>query len=297
MIEYICKPKVSICIVTYNQVEYIGQCIQSVLDQVTNFDFEILVGDDASTDGTTEVVKNFAKLHPGKITSIFHEKNVGAQTNYFSVHNIARGQYIAHIDGDDYCLPGKLQIQADVLDSVKSCNLVFHRMLVIGPNGEQVKPISASQNSDMYEIEFFDRSSIIQYISIACHSSKMYRSSVRTFTQVDFEILDYFLDVEHVGAGFACVLTNGFYGVYRAGIGMSTSSKTKVLLGNCFLCISKKYPEYRPQLNTAVLQNLLMDLKNFRSTWILFFKIWLKTYHIQSIFILWRSRKRLKNLY
>lgn len=55
------KPFLSVCVVTYHQVKYISECLKSILNQKTNFQFEILIGDDASTDGTTEICKEFAK--------------------------------------------------------------------------------------------------------------------------------------------------------------------------------------------------------------------------------------------
>jgi glycosyltransferase involved in cell wall biosynthesis len=297
MNSFINQPKVSVCIVTYNQVEFIGQCLQSVLNQDTNFDFEILVGDDGSLDGTADIVKEFAELYPEKIFPVFHKENIGAQKNYYSVHNIAKGKYIAHIDGDDFCLPGKLQTQADILDSLSQCNIIFHRMLVMKPNGEITKNASINNNSNQCILDFFDRADIIQYMSIAAHSSKMYRASVRNPSQISFDVLDYYFNVEHVGAGQACVITNGYYGVYRLGIGISKLCTTKIMLRNCFNYFSKIYPEYRLQLNTAVLQCLIMDIKNFRLTWFVFFKVWLKTFHILSPLNLWRSRNKIRNLY
>ena len=52
-------PKVSICVVTYNQEKFIGQCLQSIVDQVVNFDIEVIVADDCSTDGTRDIIKDF----------------------------------------------------------------------------------------------------------------------------------------------------------------------------------------------------------------------------------------------
>ena len=95
-------PEVSVCVVTYNQEKYITECLQSVVDQETDFDFEVLVGDDCSTDGTRRIVQEFAEKYPDIIKPILHSKNTGAFHNYVSVHNAAMGKYIAHLDGDDY---------------------------------------------------------------------------------------------------------------------------------------------------------------------------------------------------
>jgi glycosyltransferase involved in cell wall biosynthesis len=290
-------PKVSVCVVTYNQVKYIGQCLQSILDQKTDFEFEIIVGDDASTDGTTDVVREFAERYPENIIAVLHKENVGPAKNYFSVHNIAKGQYIAHLDGDDYCLPNKLQVQSNLLDSDPKCNMVFHRMLVQKPNGE----ISNARQSDIKANDinqvYFDRKSIIQFIAIASHSSKMYRKVVRDFDMADFDMLDYYVNVEQVGMGTACLISDGYYGVYRAGIGISaTGIKTRMMLKDCFIHFFRKYPEHRLQVNTAALMYFIMDLKNWRKTWPMFLWVWVKTFHIGSIFNLLSSLSFMRQL-
>ncbi|MDA1381025.1 glycosyltransferase [Plesiomonas shigelloides] len=135
--------KVSVCVVTYNQEKYIAECLQSLVDQVTNFPFEIIVGEDCSTDKTREIVLEFQNKYPDIIKPLLHEQNVGASKNYLMTHAKACGKYIAHMDADDYALPGKLQAQADFLDKNPKCNMVFHRMDVIdGDNYMHTKMVT-----------------------------------------------------------------------------------------------------------------------------------------------------------
>jgi len=121
--------KVSVCVVTYNQEKFIRQCLQSVVEQETDFDFEVIVGDDCSTDGTREIIQEFAEKYPCMVKPVFQEKNIGPTPNYFSVHSLAKGEYIAHLDGDDYMLPSKLQVQKEVLDKNPDCAMCTHNML------------------------------------------------------------------------------------------------------------------------------------------------------------------------
>ena len=107
------SPSLSVCIVTYNQEDYIFKTIESMLNQKVNFDYEIIVGDDCSTDNTRKIVQSFVGKYPFIIKPIFHEKNVGPIENIKSVYKKARGKYICHLDGDDYALPNKLQKQFD----------------------------------------------------------------------------------------------------------------------------------------------------------------------------------------
>ena len=122
--------KVSVCVVTYNQERYIAECLQSLVDQETNFNFEVIVSDDCSTDRTPEIIKDFQRRYPNIIKPILHKKNMGAYKNFIFVHKQAKGKYVAHMDGDDYALPGKLQIQADYLDHNAECNIVWTHILV-----------------------------------------------------------------------------------------------------------------------------------------------------------------------
>ena len=99
------SPKVSVCMVTYNQEKYIRQCLQSIIDQKTNFDFEVLVSDDCSTDSTRKIILEFASNYPKIVKPRFRERNVGALENFVLIHNAARSEYVAHCDGDDLFLP------------------------------------------------------------------------------------------------------------------------------------------------------------------------------------------------
>lgn len=275
--------KVSVCVVTYNQENYIRQCLQSIVDQETDFKFDVIVSDDCSTDGTRAIVHDFSVKYPGIVKPIFHEKNIGAYKNFVFVHQQATGEYIAHVDGDDYCLPGKLQAQADLLDRTPNCNIVFHRVLIERADSG-IDYVRAHKKSKFYEREF-DRAAIIQLMAIGTNSSKMYRRSVRDFLLPDFDVIDYFVNVEQVGSGVACFAGYKPYGVYRQGIGIaSTGTRTREILADCFEYFYCKYPEHRLQINTAALTYFLVDFKNRRKTWRMFFKVWIKTLHLLSVF-------------
>ncbi len=133
------KPKVSVCIQTYQHVYYIKQCLDGILMQQTTFPFEILLGDDASTDGTREICKKYAHKHPDKIRFFLHhrENNIainGNPTGRFNfIYNLynARGNYIALCEGDDYWTdPLKLQKQVDFLEENPDYGLCFTRFEV-----------------------------------------------------------------------------------------------------------------------------------------------------------------------
>lgn len=282
--------KVSVCVVTYNQEKYIRQCLQSLVDQVTSFKFEVFVSDDSSTDNTKAIIEEFAEKYPYLVRPFFHNKNVGAYENFMFSHQQAIGEYIAHMDGDDYALPGKLQVQADFLDKNPHCNILWHPMIIEMSDGSFKEPNNVIQ-SELYGTSFY-RGEIIKLISIGRNSSKMYRKSVRVFDAPSFEVVDYFANVEQVGGGYATFSSDTPLGVYRAGIGIASSgSKTREILAKSFIFFAKKYPEYRVQVNVATLTYFVVDLKNLRSTAWLFFVTFIKTFERRSLLEFLKSLK------
>lgn len=287
--------KLSVCVVCYNQEEYIAQCLQSLVDQETDFDFEVIVSDDCSTDKTREIIKEFAKSYPNIIKAILHKNNMGPYENYLITHKEAIGEYIAHMDGDDYALPGKFQNQVNFLDENPGCNIVWHPMNKLSEDGSIKKP-SLSSMKKILDKRFF-RKDIIELMAIGIHSSKMYRKTCREFIVPSNKFIDYYINVEQVGSGYAAYSSINSFGVYRTGIGIASSGhRTKRILCESFIIFSKKYPQYRMNVNTAALSCFLVEVKNIRPTSIIYLKAFIKTYHFSSVFNLLKTYKYIKLL-
>jgi len=129
------QPVVSVCVQTYQHVDYIAECLDSILMQKTSFDFEILLGEDDSSDGTRDICIKYAKKHPEKIKLFLHSrKNVinieGNPTGRFNLtHNLqnSNGKYIALCEGDDYWSdPLKLEKQVRILEKHPECIACHH---------------------------------------------------------------------------------------------------------------------------------------------------------------------------
>lgn len=132
------KVKVSILCITYNQENYIRQTLESFVKQKTNFNFEILIGDDNSTDKTVSIIKEFEKKYPNIIKPIFRKINIGISNNLFDILKKAKGKYITMCAGDDFFTNNnKLQIQSDFLDKNLKCSMCFHLTKVFFENGEE----------------------------------------------------------------------------------------------------------------------------------------------------------------
>ena len=120
------EPLVSVNMITYNHKPYIAWAIEGVLQQKTSFPFELVIGEDCSTDGTREVVLEYQKKYPGIIRAVTSDRNVGAIINFYRTQKACRGKYVAFCDGDDYWHhPEKLQKQADYLEAHSECGLVY----------------------------------------------------------------------------------------------------------------------------------------------------------------------------
>lgn len=123
---------VSVCILTYNQKEYVAQTLDSILAQKTDFGFEILIHDDASTDGTAEIIKDYGEKYPEIVKPLFESENVFSKSeikNISGIYNFPRalGKYIAMCEGDDYWTDEtKLQTQVNYMESHPDCTLCFH---------------------------------------------------------------------------------------------------------------------------------------------------------------------------
>lgn len=124
-------PRVSVMIITYNHEKFIAQALDSVLMQDVNFDYEILIGEDCSSDGTREFAMAYQKKHPDKIRLLLRDKNVGMMQNWVQTFSACTGDYIAVLEGDDYWTsPFKLQKQVDFLDENPDFSICSHNVVV-----------------------------------------------------------------------------------------------------------------------------------------------------------------------
>jgi len=109
---------VSICCITYNHQDFITQTLNGFLLQKTDFDFEIVIGEDCSTDNTASIIESYMEKYPDKIRLLDNSKNLGLQHNFFRTLQECKGEFIAYCEGDDYWSdPLKLQKQVNVFNT------------------------------------------------------------------------------------------------------------------------------------------------------------------------------------
>lgn len=212
------KPKLSVCVVTYNQENYIRNCLQSIVEQATDFEFEVIVGDDCSIDGTQTIIKEFQKFYPKLIKPVFNTTNLGPFKNYLLVHGLANGEYVSHIDGDDCCLPGKFQIAVDFLQDNTLISACCHKLQVIDCNGNVYNKIWPSSAPPYINVDY-----LLKYHPVFGHSSLIYKQSCLNVKDIHVEeFIDfylYFLLTMRGEIGFI----NKVLGCYRSGNGISSN--------------------------------------------------------------------------
>ena len=124
-------PLVSICCITYNHAQFIRKCLDGFLMQKTDFPIEILIHDDCSTDGTTEIIREYEAKYPDLIFPLYEEENQyqqgkAAEIDFYNYRR-ARGKYIAYCEGDDHWTdPLKLQKQVDFMEANPEYSVCFH---------------------------------------------------------------------------------------------------------------------------------------------------------------------------
>ena len=149
---------------TYNHEKWITQAVESVLVQETDFDYELTIVEDCSSDGTRDVVIDFQKRFPECIRLKLSEENGEYRENLAAAFLDSSGEYIAQLDGDDYWTsPHKLQKQADYLDAHPECVMCFHNVRVFDESGA-VEPWHLN-SSAQEEITGLENLLVVNYIA------------------------------------------------------------------------------------------------------------------------------------
>lgn len=147
------KPKISACIITYNHEKFIAEAIEGALMQKVNFDYEIVICDDCSTDKTRDIITKYKKKYPNKIKLYLNEKNLGINRNWAKSLQLCSGEYIAICEGDDFWTdPKKLQIQSDFLDNNPDFALSVHNAN-IKTNDKIIKPYCGPTHPQIMDLE------------------------------------------------------------------------------------------------------------------------------------------------
>ena len=211
---------VSACIITYNQEKFIESCLEGVINQKVDFDYEIIIGDDFSNDRTSDICLKYAQKYPELIKYSKREKNLGMTGNWVETISNCSGKYIALCEGDDYWTDFlKLQKQVDFLKKESDYVLCFHDVEILNEKKELVSDTITNVPDNYENIETLAR--LGNYIHTP---TVVFRNVIKEFPE-EFKktpIADYFLyiilaqygKIKHIKEKMA---------VYRYGAGVFSS--------------------------------------------------------------------------
>lgn len=193
--------KVSVLIFSFNQEDFIANALDSVLNQEVDFNYEIIVSDDGSSDKTMEIIQDYNQKFPGKLIILDSKKN-GILTNVTRVFPSIKGEYIALLDGDDYWIyEHKLQKQVDFLEENLDYTAVFHDAQILQEesaekilfNGKKYYSQLYNYPTEIYTREIINRL-ILPTASCVLRTnvfSKIDLSKIKDFYSLDWKIYSF----------------------------------------------------------------------------------------------------------
>ncbi|WPL18305.1 Putative glycosyltransferase EpsE [Thiorhodovibrio winogradskyi] len=180
------QPHICVCVVTYNQQAFIETCLRSILDQQVEADVRVLVGDDASTDDTGDIVQALTAEYGERLLYLRRQPNLGAFANMRDLLLRAKGDYVARVDGDDYWLPGKLARQLAYLEAHPTCSAVYTNAITVDEAGSKIGLFN-----DLGDVRL-DLATLLRRGNVLNNSSVLFRAANTTGwingDQIDYQV-------------------------------------------------------------------------------------------------------------
>lgn len=284
---------ISVIVPVYQHKNYIQVALDSILMQKTQYSYEILIGDDYSTDGTRELLKNYKRKYKDKIRLFLRPYNLGATLNGYMLYKQAKGKYISILEGDDYWIDEyKLEKQVKYLESHKEYSAVFHKCKIVNEKGEKARVNYSNfyHSKEGYAIEDYEKGMLpgqvgtIMFKNIFSIPNKNYNFYYKIHNLVGDQTL-YCLLLAEGSFGYISEELGAYRFVQKIG---KTNAMSRYLKRNvCFeewkyhckleMCMKKKVgkninlKEYRKQ-EVKVAKRILKEKKDFISLF-MFLKI------------------------
>lgn len=211
--------KVSIFCLAYNHEKYLKRCLDGFIMQKTTFPFEVLVHDDASTDGTAEIIKEYAEKYPEIIKPTFQTENQyskGVKIIRAFLLEQARGEYFAWCEGDDFWTDSnKLQKQISFLDSNPEYSSCYHKVVCNSLVDKAIREIPAISESRDFSVDEIIKKGAIFQLSSAVIRSKVYRELPDCFFAKGFGDVQLYIYSAMAGK---CYVMSDPMSVYNHGV-------------------------------------------------------------------------------
>lgn len=249
----------SVVVLAYNHEKFLSQTLDGILAQEVDFSYEIVVGEDCSTDQTRRLVQAYEQRYPAVFNPIYHPHNVGMGANFKACLEACRGQYIALVEGDDYWTnPRKLRKQVAWLDEHPDFSLCFHPMSNHYEDGSRPDHVPREYLKDTYPFDDF----LAANESIASTASLVLRNGLLAWPDWLFTVapIDYPLVVLYAELGKVKLLPEvmGAYRVHPGGIW--SSAQAHVNIKSWVLMSEQLWRHYAHTRHDAQLHRKLYDL-------------------------------------
>lgn len=223
---------VSIKCFAYNHEKFIRDTLESFVMQKTNFRFEAIVHDDASTDGTAEIIRGYAEKYPDIIKPIYETENQYSKKDGSLsriMHEACKGKYVAICEGDDYWIdPYKLQKQVDFLESNQDYVICFHRYKQFYQNvllfDDNIYPLNINDEGFSFNIDYYINCSWITQPLTCIYRKDIYDSIINK----SFKDMGLFFFLLKEGSGYVFGDVMGVYRLNNNGVYSSLSHVNKI---------------------------------------------------------------------
>lgn len=256
---------ISVCITAYNDEKFIARCIDAVLAQQTNYDFEILVFDDHSTDRTAEITRTYEQKHPGIVKLIARPVNIGSPNNIARSIFECTGKYIARCDADDYWTDaGKLQKQIDFLEANPDFVICHHRSVIITPDSEVKERLSMEQKDIAVFEDLFNGNFILSNTVVLRNNFMPYPKWVDELTLEDWSIYVLYTQnggkIKYFSEPMATHVKHGG-GVFHTLYGLK---RTLTILGSTYTTQKNFDRKYLPLFHKRMAKLYLEVIKEYK---------------------------------
>jgi glycosyltransferase involved in cell wall biosynthesis len=250
-------PKVSVLIITYNQKDFIRDTLDCVLNQEYP-NIEIVVADDASTDGTSDIIFKYATLYPDKVIPVLADKNGGITVNSNRAFFKCTGEFIAILGGDDLFYAGKIKEQVSYMIKNPKCNLSYHRVRVFNSETNQTISISGGTRPEIHSPD-----EVISTGNFLTASSAMVRKKACPPGGFDerVPIASDWLFFFKTSIGGPILYIPEIYGAYRV---HSHNVTKRSILKDCLMTleiVKNEHPEFSNVISSGMMQVYINEAK------------------------------------
>ena len=254
--------EVSVCVISYNFEKYISQTLDSVLAQMTNFEYEIIVSDDCSSDKTQEILLEYKRKYPDLIKLVLLPENTKGAFTQIRALELVKGKYIAILEGDDFwCNENKLQMQYDYMESHPEKSAVVTHLNAVDEFGNPLKmpkDWDKNINKEEFSIKDYEKKPISPFLqSLLFRNKEKYIDLLHERNRLDNYTQAMLLCDGNIGILPDITATYRIVHFHGENYSSLPIEKKALLLFNCGLLIDEKFGD---KINTnRMMDNILAD--------------------------------------